>query len=146
MIAPAILDIACGPGMQTLELAARSVGPVTAIDLHAPYLAETRRRAASADLSGHICVARASMNRLPFAHGAFDALWCEGALYIMGFERGLTAWKRLLKPGGYVAVSELVLLQELGQTPPEVLAAWLRIPTMPPSVGPWTGSTGPGSR
>ena len=32
--------------------------------------------------------------------GAFDLIWCEGAIYNVGFEAGLRAWRRLLVRGG----------------------------------------------
>jgi SAM-dependent methyltransferase len=133
--APEILDIACGPGMQTLALARRSGGHVTAIDLHAPFLADAARRARAAGLADRVSLARASMTRLPFASGAFDALWCEGAIYMMGFAEGLQAWKRLLKPGGYVAVTEPVLFQPPEETPPEVLAGWAEYPAVTTVAG-----------
>ncbi|HLZ83432.1 MAG TPA: class I SAM-dependent methyltransferase [Caulobacteraceae bacterium] len=132
---PAILDIACGPGMQTLELAQRSGGHVTAIDLHAPFLGQVRQRARAAGKEDQISLVRASMSRLPFAEGAFDALWCEGAIYIMGFAEGLQAWRRLLKPGGYVAVTEPVLFQPPEETPPAVLAGWAEYPAVTTLTG-----------
>lgn len=46
------------------------------------------------------------MRALPFADGEFDLLWSEGAVYVMGFDAGLAAWRRLLRPGGYLVVSE----------------------------------------
>ncbi len=133
--APAILDIACGPGMQTLELARRSNGCITAIDLHMPFLADAAQRARAGGMGDRISLVRASMTALPFASGAFDALWCEGALYMMGFADGLQAWKRLLKPGGYVAVTEPVLFQPPEETPPEVLAGWAEYPTITTVAG-----------
>lgn len=133
--APAILDIACGPGMQTLELARRSGGQVTAIDLHAPYLAQARRSAREAGLADRISLVRASMTRLPFAGGAFDALWCEGAIYFMGFAEGLKAWKPLLKPGGHVAVTEPVLFQPPEETPQAVMANWDEYPAVTTATG-----------
>ena len=36
---------------------------------------------------------------------SFDVIWSEGAIYIMGFERGLRAWRPLVRTGGYVVVS-----------------------------------------
>jgi SAM-dependent methyltransferase len=51
------------------------------------------------------------MNKLSFPPQSFDLIWSEGAAYIMGFEKALVAWKRLLKPSGYLAVSELIWLQ-----------------------------------
>jgi SAM-dependent methyltransferase len=44
---------------------------------------------------------------LPFLDGSFDAIWAEGAIYIVGFEQGLLGWRRFLRPGGYIAVTHL---------------------------------------
>jgi ubiquinone/menaquinone biosynthesis C-methylase UbiE len=133
--APVILDIACGPGMQTLELARRSGGFVTGIDLHLPYLGQARRGADAAGLSDRIALVQASMTALPFADGAFDVLWCEGAIYFMGLAEGLEAWKRLFKPDGYVAVTEPVLFQPPEETSPEVLANWAEYPIITTAAG-----------
>ena len=50
------------------------------------------------------------MDRLPFEAESLDAIWSEGAIYNMGFENGVRQWRRLLKPGGILAVSELTWL------------------------------------
>jgi SAM-dependent methyltransferase len=144
--APAILDIACGPGMQTLELARRSGGHVTALDLHAPFVAQAGSRARAAGLADRVALVRASMTALPFADGAFDVLWCEGAIYLMGFANGLQAWKRLLKPGGHIAVTEAVLFQPPEETPPEVLAGWAEYPALATADGVIARATGAGYR
>jgi SAM-dependent methyltransferase len=47
------------------------------------------------------------MFKLPFAPGSFDVVWSEGAIYIIGFSKGLQAWKPLLRPGGYMVASEI---------------------------------------
>ena len=39
-------------------------------------------------------------------HEELDLIWCEGAIYNIGFERGLNEWRRFIKPGGYLVVSE----------------------------------------
>lgn len=43
------------------------------------------------------------MERLQFADGEFDAIWPEGAIYHIDFERGVSEWRRYLKPGGLLA-------------------------------------------
>ena len=58
--APRVLDIACGPGMQTLELARLTDGDITAIDTHKPFLDELRRRARAAGVEGRITPAEAA--------------------------------------------------------------------------------------
>jgi hypothetical protein len=50
------------------------------------------------------------MDALPIEPGSLDAIWSEGAIYNMGFENGVRQWRRLLKPGGILAVSELTWL------------------------------------
>jgi SAM-dependent methyltransferase len=47
-----------------------------------------------------------SMDKLPFEKNSLDLIWSEGAIYNIGFERGLGEWRDYLKTGGSVAVSE----------------------------------------
>jgi SAM-dependent methyltransferase len=51
-----------------------------------------------------------SMDALDFDDETFDIIWSEGAIYIMGFETGVKQWRNFLKPGGYLAVSEITWL------------------------------------
>ena len=44
---PDVLDVGCGPGMQTLALAAATGGIITAVDAHEPFLDQLRERARS---------------------------------------------------------------------------------------------------
>ena len=46
------------------------------------------------------------MSELPFPESSFDLLWSEGAIYIIGFDQGLERWRPLVRPGGYLVVSE----------------------------------------
>jgi len=123
--APRILDIGCGPGMQTLVLARETAGHVTAVDRHRPFLDELDRRAARAGLTERITSVNASMTALDFPDAAFDLVWSEGAIYVMGFAEGLRAWKRLLTRDGALAVTEV---SWLGSTIPEEAAGfWGRV-------------------
>lgn len=103
---PRILDVACGPGMQTIELAGISSGHITAVDKHQLFLDELNRRAASAGLLDKISTINASMFEMPFEENEFDIIWCEGAMYIMGVSRALASWEKFLVPGGYIAFTE----------------------------------------
>ena len=47
------------------------------------------------------------MFNLKFEDAIFDVVWSEGAIFVVGFEKGLREWKRLVVPKGYVVVSEL---------------------------------------
>lgn len=110
-----ILDIGCGPGAQTVALARATQADVTAADTHQPFLDDLARRAARAGVAERVHPLNASMFDLNLEQ-SFDLLWSEGAVYIIGFERGLREWRRLLKPGGFVAVTELSWLKP---NPPE---------------------------
>ena len=115
---PDVLDVGCGPGAQTLVLARATGGLVTAVDNHAPFLDELRRRAGLAGLADRIQPVFGSMSDLPFQGAAFDLIWSEGAIYIMGFDNGLRSWRRLLRPDGWLGVSEVAWLR---QDPPQEL-------------------------
>jgi len=127
--APRVLDIACGPGMQTMDLAAMlPAAQITAVDMHGPFLEELRRRAQAAGAENRIEAVQSDMAALPFAPGSFDLIWCEGAAYIMGVGNALRAWRSLLRPGGKLALTEAVWLKP---DPPEpVRRCWAEYPDM----------------
>ena len=105
-----IADIGCGTGAAALVLAETLDGHVTAVDFLPAFLEHLRDRAGQADTANRIATLCASMEALPLDAGSFDAIWSEGAIYNMGFGNGIRAWRRLLKPGGVLAVSELTWL------------------------------------
>lgn len=120
-----VADIGCGTGAAALALARLlPQAHITAVDFLAPFLARLRQRAAAAGVAERITPMQASMEALPFADAAFDLLWSEGAIYNMGFENGVKAWRRLLKPDGLLVVSELTWITHT--RPPELQAHWQR--------------------
>ena len=116
---PRVLDVGCGPGMQTLALANAINCTITAVDLIDKYLGELRESAGEQNISDRIEILRRDMNELGFEPESFDLIWAEGSAYIMGIENALTSWKKFLKPGGYIAFTELVWLKT--DPPDEVL-------------------------
>jgi SAM-dependent methyltransferase len=48
-----------------------------------------------------------SMIDMPFAEESFDLLWAEGSIFIIGLARGLKDFRTCLKPGGYLAFTEM---------------------------------------
>lgn len=126
---PDVLDLACGPGGQTLDLADLLPGArFTALDGHRPFLDQLEARARDAGVLDRIDVVRGDLAALPYAPQSFDLIWCEGAAYIVGFERALADWKPLLRPGGVLALTEPVWLTN--NPPAPVAACWAEYPAM----------------
>jgi ubiquinone/menaquinone biosynthesis C-methylase UbiE len=117
---PSVLDIGCGPGMQTVTLTEATSGNVVAVDNCDEYLDQLRRRLEQASLSDRVEVKNADMADMGFVSKTFDLIWSEGAAYIMGVREALKSWRPLLKDRGYLAFTELVWLEE--QPPAEVAA------------------------
>lgn len=101
-----IADIGCGTGGQTLVLAQHAPGKITGIDLFPEFIGKLNTAARKAGLQDRVEGVTGDMTKLPFRDGELDLIWSEGAIYNIGFERGLKEWRRLLKKGGYIAVSE----------------------------------------
>jgi SAM-dependent methyltransferase len=116
-----ILDIGCGSGTQTRDLAALSTGTITAVDNHQPFLDLMRTQSIKDGTDRRIKTVCASMDALPFEDRQFDLIWSEGAIFILGFEKGLRAWKPLVKKGGFIVVSDAAWFEP---DPPQDLMQW----------------------
>ena len=119
---PRVLDLASGPGAATSLLAAETGGQVAAVELHRPFLLEVVARARREGVGPRVHPIHANMESLPFRPERFDLVWSEGALYNVGFDRGLEICREALKPGGCLAATEVVWLD--GAPPAEARAWW----------------------
>lgn len=117
-----VADIGCGTGAQTRVLAHDLNAHITAVDFLPAFLTKLEAAAAPEGVADRITTLSTSMDALPFAEGELDMIWSEGAIYNMGFENGVKAWRRHLKPGGILAVSELTWLTD--SRPAEVDDHW----------------------
>ena len=117
-----IADIGCGTGASTLLLTQLPNARITAVDLFPEFLHELEKRAARTDVTDKISRLPCSMDNLPFDNETFDVLWSEGAIYNIGFTKGIRDWHRFLKPGGILVVSELTWTT--GDRPSEIHTYW----------------------
>ena len=117
-----VLDVGCGTGPQTLALAQSSGAHIVAVDTHAPFLHALVRQARMLGIADRIDAHIRDMRQLDFLPGSFDLIWCESAIYIMGFEAALREWRKLLRVEGHMVVSEVCWTRP--NPPPECAAFW----------------------
>lgn len=117
-----IADIGCGCGAQTLDLAEYTRSSITAVDLFPEFLDRLKTSSRQQGLDDRINTQQASMEDLPFSPAQFDLLWSEGAIYIMGFAEGIKRWREYLRPGGWLAVSEISWITP--ERPAEISRHW----------------------
>lgn len=126
---PAVLDLGCGVGGQTLQLAELTSGSIVAIDSHAPSIERLKAAVAQRGLSRRVSAIVGDMARPGLPPGSFDLVWSEGALYNIGLRAALRVCHGLLRPGGYLAFTDAVWRRE--NPPAEVKAGFeLDYPTM----------------
>ncbi len=101
---PRILDIGCGSGVPTIELAKLSDGEVTGIDVDQSCIDELNKKIRKEALSNRVKAINVSLFEMKFPDEAFDVIWVEGYFRTLGFEGALKEWRRLLKNNGYLVI------------------------------------------
>lgn len=105
---PRVLDLGCGTGAQTLDLANAIDARILALDLSPRSVEQLRRLIASGGLGRNVVPVVGDMARIPAQADAFDLIWSEGALYSIGLTDALETCARYTRPGGYLAFTDAV--------------------------------------
>ena len=105
-----ILDVACGTGDSTISIAkaAGEGSEVTGVDISEGMMALVEGKAAKAGVGERIRLQVADGEDLPYESSSFDRVAC--AFGIRNFEhkeKGLSEFRRVLKPGGKAVILEL---------------------------------------
>ena len=103
---PSILDIGCGSGVQTIELAKMCNGHITAIDINVKALQKLREKVDKMGFSNRISIIKLSMMELKSLGEKFNIIWAEGSIYAIGFERGIREWKEFLVDNGFLVIHD----------------------------------------
>jgi ubiquinone/menaquinone biosynthesis C-methylase UbiE len=103
---PRILDIVCGSGVPTIELAGLAQGEVVAIDIDQPALDKLGKKIREAGFSNRVHAVNCSIFDMVFPDESFDIVWSEGSIFAIGFKRGIQEWKRFLKPNGFMVIHD----------------------------------------
>ncbi|WP_435011702.1 class I SAM-dependent methyltransferase [Tundrisphaera lichenicola] len=104
-----VLDLACGDGAYSGWLLDRvgTTGSILALDLLMAYLKKARIGLKQVDGCNRSRFVAASIDRLPFADGRFDFVWCAQSLFSLPEPvEALRSMARVVRPGGHLAVLE----------------------------------------
>ena len=139
-----VLDVGCGPGLQSAEMAA-VVGPegrVVGVDISETMLAMAQARSAGLPW---VELTRADALALPFAEGVFDAAVATQVYeYVADVDGALSELFRVMRPGGRVVILDtdwdsLVLITSDRARARRILDVWdehLTDPRLPETLGP----------
>jgi ubiquinone/menaquinone biosynthesis C-methylase UbiE len=102
-----VLDVGCGSGVVTREIARRvgADGRAIGLDPSAELLAVADELARAAGLHDRVEFREGSALQIPFSDGFFDAVLCVTVLsHVPGGERVIPELMRVVRPGGRVGV------------------------------------------
>lgn len=89
-----------------MRLAELGAEHVTGLDPDVGALRALLDRASRRGVARRVAACAGTADRIPFTDESFDVVWCEGALFALGFRASLRAWRRLLKSGGVLAAHD----------------------------------------
>ncbi|PYT01135.1 MAG: bifunctional demethylmenaquinone methyltransferase/2-methoxy-6-polyprenyl-1,4-benzoquinol methylase UbiE [Acidobacteria bacterium] len=100
-----VLDVACGTGDLSLELARHANAQIFGSDFCRPMLTIAKEKTSASEMS--IPYLESDAMKMPFADSSFDAVTIAfGLRNLSNFRDGLVELRRILKPGGKLAVLE----------------------------------------
>lgn len=117
-----IADIGCGTGGQTMTLGQNTQCKIIGIDVWQDFINTFNQNSQNQNLQNRVKGIVGDMENLPFQKEELDVIWSEGSIYNIGFERGLNEWRKFLKMGGYIAVTENTWFSE--ERPDEIQEFW----------------------
>ncbi|MFX0074646.1 MAG: class I SAM-dependent methyltransferase [Candidatus Hermodarchaeota archaeon] len=90
---PRILDIGCGTGVPTMELAKLSDGEIIGIDIDQKCLDRFNKKIEKEGLANRVKAIKCTLLDIKFPDNSFDVIWAEGTLTTLGVEKSLIEWK-----------------------------------------------------
>ncbi|PKU26282.1 SAM-dependent methyltransferase [Telmatospirillum siberiense] len=119
---PAIIDLGCGRGHQTVALASHFKAPVIAVDDNQTALDDLIDTANAAGVEALIKPRLGSLTDIPDAPESFDLVWSENGVRTLGMERALACWAPLLRKRGVLVVGDCCWV--LPNPPAEAVTFW----------------------
>ena len=105
---PRILDIGCGKGIPTIELALLSNGGIIGIDIDQDALDKLNLKIEKKSLSSRVKTMNRSLYKTDLPDKDFNILWDEGVIHILDLKKCLKECSRLLKLKGFLVMGEMI--------------------------------------
>jgi SAM-dependent methyltransferase len=146
-----VLDAGCGGG-NFLSLMGGLVGPqgsVIGLDLAPENIAHIEALVGNGAISQNVRTRVGSILSLPFENATFDCVWSANVMQYLTqteFERAIAEFKRVLKPGGTIAIKEHdTTILQFPPMDPFVLARFTAARRAKPAtisvLGGWSGTS-----
>lgn len=119
---PAIIDLGCGRGHQTIVLASHFRAPVIAVDESQTALDDMIDAARAAGADSWIKPRLGSLSELPDARESFDLVWSENGVRTIGMKQAIALWSPLLRKRGVLVVGDCSWIHP--NPPAEAAAFW----------------------
>jgi cyclopropane fatty-acyl-phospholipid synthase-like methyltransferase len=103
---PRILDLGCGTGVPSLEIARLTNGTIEAVDTDRESLDWLAEKVRDEGLEDRITISCKSVFELDLPQESYDIILMEGLLNIIGFKKGLRRFKPALRTGGHFLIHD----------------------------------------
>jgi SAM-dependent methyltransferase len=109
---PRVLDVACGSGGPALAIAAQTGCRLTGVDIEATAIATANGLKTTMGIADTVDFQTADCSRpLPFGTQQFELILCIDAVnHFKDRDKVFADWFRLLKPGGYLLMTDAAVL------------------------------------
>lgn len=123
-----VLDVGCGTGRPALQLARTTGAEVVGVTISREQVRLANLAAEAEGLHGQVTFQHGDATDLPFAPDSFDAAWLfESLLHMPDPQHALKQIATVLRPGGRLAIANLVQRTALTEAEETGLAGYLRM-------------------
>jgi ubiquinone/menaquinone biosynthesis C-methylase UbiE len=105
---PNVLEVGCGSGTVTIELAKLTNGSITAIDVNQALLDHLSQKLKEENLSYRVTIKKMDLLKNNFPNNHFDLIWEEGVVQIIGIEKSLVTCHRILKERKFLVLGQAI--------------------------------------